>query len=654
MRRTTVGIVASTLALALAGSAFAQGKPRVAFIPQIVGIPYFNAMEAGGNKAAEKLGVQFIYQGPVDTDPVDQLQILSNLIDQGVEAIAISVLDASSFDPVIEQAKDKGSIIFTSDSDAPNSQRAVYVAQASDQGLGYTIIDELVKRVGENAKIGIVSGEPTATNLNTWIGFMKERVAAKYPNVTLLEPKFAGGTAQRAAQLATDLMTANPDLKGIIAVASTTCPGVAQAIEFGRQDRSGGGHRLLQPEHRPRLSEERRVRLHRALGPGRARLPHGLGRPAADRGQGLHGREPGSRHRSTDLVRSQDQDPAAGSAGSVYRRQRRPVQLLRVRVTTMAIAPAIRRPGTREAALLAACVLTAAVFATASPYFLTAGNLATIARNSVELLMIALGMTLVIATGGIDISVGAAMGVCAIAVGTALDAGWPAAAAAALGPVGGMALGLITAAIVVRGGVPPIIATLGLFGIWRAAVYLLLRGRWISGLPDDLGLLVRSSILGVPTVAFEILALYLLAWLVLRRTPLGTWWLAIGGNETAARLSGVQVVLAKSAVYAASGFCVGLAATVYVAQYRNVEMTIGGTVALDAIVAAVLGGAAVAGGRASLAGTALGVVLVRILQNGFVLVGVPSLWEQVVIGALLLGVLALERVSILRLGARPA
>jgi rhamnose transport system substrate-binding protein len=231
MRRTTVGILASTLALAVAGSAFAQGKPRVAFIPQIVGIPYFNAMEAGGNKAAEKLGVQFIYQGPVDTNPVDQLQILSNLIDQGVEAIAISVLDASSLDPVIEQAKEKGSIIFTSDSDAPNSQRAVYVAQASDQGLGYTIIDELVKRVGENAKIGIVSGEPTATNLNTWIGFMKERVAAKYPNVTLLEPKFAGGTAQRAAQLATDLMTANPDLKGIIAVASTTCPGVAQAIE---------------------------------------------------------------------------------------------------------------------------------------------------------------------------------------------------------------------------------------------------------------------------------------------------------------------------------------------------------------------------------------------------------------------------------------
>jgi ABC-type sugar transport system substrate-binding protein len=231
MRRTTVGILASTLALALAGSAFAQGKPRVAFIPQIVGIPYFNVMEAGGNKAAEKLDVQFIYQGPVDTNPVDQLQILSNLIDRGVEAIAISVLDASSLDPVIEQAKGKGSIIFTSDSDAPASQRAVYVAQASDQGLGYTIIDELVKRVGANAKIGIVSGEPTATNLNTWIGFINERAAAKYPNVTLLEPRFAGGTAQRAAQLATDLMTANPDLKGIIAVASTTCPGVAQAIE---------------------------------------------------------------------------------------------------------------------------------------------------------------------------------------------------------------------------------------------------------------------------------------------------------------------------------------------------------------------------------------------------------------------------------------
>jgi rhamnose transport system substrate-binding protein len=189
-------------------------------------------MQDGGNKAAADLGVKFIYSGPVDTNPVDQLQIVQNLLNQGVNAIAVSVLDASSIAPVVQAAKAKGIVLFTSDSDAPDSGRAVYVAQATDEGLGYAIIDEMVKRVGEDAKIGIVSGEATASNLNAWIGFMQKRAKDKYPKLTLLAPQFAGGTAERAAQLASDLITANPDLKGIIGgVASTTCPGVAQAIE---------------------------------------------------------------------------------------------------------------------------------------------------------------------------------------------------------------------------------------------------------------------------------------------------------------------------------------------------------------------------------------------------------------------------------------
>jgi len=219
------------LSLGLSTTAIAADKPKIAFVPQIVGIPYFNAMEAGGKKAAADLGVEFIYTGPVDTNPVDQLQIVQNLINQGVGAVSISVLDASSIAPVVDDAKKRGVKLFTSDSDAPDSGRAVYVAQATDEGLGFAIIDELVKRVGPDAKIGIVSGEATASNLNSWIGFMKKRAADKYPTLKLLDPQFAGGTAQRAAQIASDLMAANPDLKGIIAVASTTCPGVAQAIE---------------------------------------------------------------------------------------------------------------------------------------------------------------------------------------------------------------------------------------------------------------------------------------------------------------------------------------------------------------------------------------------------------------------------------------
>lgn len=222
---------ATAAAVAIAGSAFAQDKPRVAFVPQLIGIPYFNSMEAGGNKAAEEFGVEFIYTGPVDANPVDQLQIIQNLVNQGVEAISVSIIDASAIAPVVAQAQAKGLKLFTSDSDAPDSGRAVYVAQASDQGLGETLIDELVERVGTDAKIGFVSGEATSSNLNAWIKIIQDRVAEKYPNVTLLAPQFAGGSSDRAAQLASDLMTANPDLKGLIAVASSTCPGVGQAIE---------------------------------------------------------------------------------------------------------------------------------------------------------------------------------------------------------------------------------------------------------------------------------------------------------------------------------------------------------------------------------------------------------------------------------------
>lgn len=222
---------ASLLTLSIASAYAADETRTVAFVPQIVGIPYFNAMEQGGKRAADALGMKFIYSGPVDTNPVDQLQIVQNLIDQGVGAVAVSVLDASSIAPVVAAAKAKGVKLFTADSDAPASGRALYVAQATDEGLGSTIIDELVKRVGPEGKVGIVSGEATATNLNAWIDFMRQRAKAKYPKLVLLPPQFAGGTAERAAQISSDLMTANPDLKGIVAVASTTCPGVAQAIE---------------------------------------------------------------------------------------------------------------------------------------------------------------------------------------------------------------------------------------------------------------------------------------------------------------------------------------------------------------------------------------------------------------------------------------
>ncbi len=298
--------------------------------------------------------------------------------------------------------------------------------------------------------------------------------------------------------------------------------------------------------------------------------------------------------------------------------------------------------GRREVSLALACLGTAGVFRAFSPYFLTAANLTTVLQNSVELLLISLGISFILATAGIDIAVGGALGISAIFIGWSVEAGWPLAAIVLLGPIAGTCLGMVSGFIVVVGKVPPIIATLGLFGVYRTAIFLLLGGSWISGLPDTLAPLVNSTIASVPIVAVYVLVFYFIGWLILRWLPLGTAVLAVGGSERAARLAGVAVGRSKFFVYAITGFLVGFAALLYVARYRNVETSTGGTIALDAVVAAVLGGSSVLGGRANLAGTMLGVLLVRLLQNGFVLAGVPSLWEQVITGSLLLLVLVLD------------
>jgi AI-2 transport system permease protein len=298
--------------------------------------------------------------------------------------------------------------------------------------------------------------------------------------------------------------------------------------------------------------------------------------------------------------------------------------------------------GRREVSLALACLVAAGVFRTFSPYFFTAANLTTILQNSVQLLLISLGISFILATAGIDIAVGGVLGISAIFIGWSVEAGWPLPATALLGALAGTCLGMVSAFIIVVGKVPPIIATLGLFGVYRAAIFLLLGGSWISGLPNTLAPLVNSAVFGVPVVAVYVLVFYFIGWLILRWFPLGTAILAVGGNERAAQLAGVSVGRSKFFVYATTGFLVGFAALLYVARYRNVETSTGGTIALDAIVAAVLGGSSVLGGRANLVGTMFGVILVRLLQNGFVLAGVPSLWEQVITGLVLLLVLILD------------
>lgn len=314
--------------------------------------------------------------------------------------------------------------------------------------------------------------------------------------------------------------------------------------------------------------------------------------------------------------------------------------------------------GGRELTLLIACGLVAVVASVASPYFATIDNLSTVLRNSVELMIIGLGMTLLLAMGGIDVSIGMVLGLAALATGMLVGAGYGPLLPILAGPVVGALLGLLTGAVVVLGGIPAIVGTLGLLGVYRAAIFILLGGRWLSGLPPTLTNILSSAVLGVPVAAIVIAVIYLAVWVALRHTPFGPHLLAIGNGEEKARLSGIAVRRVRIATFLLSGLLAGAAAVFYVSTYRNVAMTIGGNIALEAIAAAVLGGTSITGGSCSLIGTALGVILIRLLQNGLVLVGVPSLWQTVVTGALLLLVLSGEalrsRLFIPQLFARPS
>lgn len=316
----------------------------------------------------------------------------------------------------------------------------------------------------------------------------------------------------------------------------------------------------------------------------------------------------------------------------------------------MAYAPEHRRSG-RETILAMAVLAAVLMFSLLSSGFVSTANLLAIARNSVELLVVSLGMTFVVAMGGIDISIGAAMGIVAIAIGKLLSVDGNPFAAIVAGPVVGGGIGLVTATMIVVSRIPPIVATVALLGVYRTVIYFWLGGRWLSGLPTTLTQLIDTRLLpGVSISLAAIPLLYAFAFLILRRAPFGLHVLSIGNSIEKARLLGVPVYRTQFLVYVFSGVMAGLAAVYYVGTYRNVEMTIGGTLALDSIVSVVLGGTAIQGGKASLLGTAIAAVLIRLLQNGFTVIGIPSLWQPVITGGLLIGVLCFEFLVGLRHG----
>jgi len=287
------------------------------------------------------------------------------------------------------------------------------------------------------------------------------------------------------------------------------------------------------------------------------------------------------------------------------------------------------------------------------PNFLKAKNLMNIADQIVVIAVLAVGMTMVIITGGIDLSVGSLIALSAV-VSTLLIRSSGAENASALGMVvcclGGIALcgavGAISGAIVTFAGVPAFIATLGMMLAASGLAYLLAEGQSIYQVPQSFTWLGRGFALpGVPNAVVLLVVLYAGAHVVMSRTVLGRYIYAVGGNAEAARLSGVPVRAVLVFVYTASGLLAGLGGVVMASQLKSGSPTYGLMYELYTIAAVIVGGTSLSGGEGKILGTLIGAFIIAVIQNGMNLTGVESYTQKVVLGLVILGAVLLDRLK---------
>ena len=271
-----------------------------------------------------------------------------------------------------------------------------------------------------------------------------------------------------------------------------------------------------------------------------------------------------------------------------------------------------------------------------TPHFLTVSNLLNVAEQATIIAIVAAGMTFVIITGGIDLSVGSVLAFAGVVMASALQRGLPLPLALAIGLGVGLLCGTVNGLLITVGRLPPFIATLGMMSVARGTALMFTEGRPISGFSGDFRSLATGEVLHVPVPVIIMVGVYALAHFVLRRTKLGRYAYAIGGNEEAALLSGINVKLYKTMVYALAGMLSGLAAVLLTARLNSAQPIAGMMYELDAIAATVIGGTSLLGGEGAVTGTLIGALIMAVLRNGLNLLGVSSFIQQIVIGSVII------------------
>ena len=290
-----------------------------------------------------------------------------------------------------------------------------------------------------------------------------------------------------------------------------------------------------------------------------------------------------------------------------------------------------------ESILAVLLVLALVASSNLSDRFLTIDNLLNQGRMMTEAGIIAVAMTFIIVSGGIDLSVGSILGLSAIVLGMAWkDLGLPLPLAMLLAVLVGCACGAINGIIIIKSKMPPMIATLGTLALYRGLAEGISQARSVRGYPEWFYVLGQGELAGIPTQLWILGLVAAAGAIVLGFTTFGRVTYAIGSNETAGRFSGMPIDRAKFWIYTFSGLMAGVAATIFVSRVSTTRSDMGTGIEMDVISAVVLGGTSIFGGRGTMTGTILGLLLIQTLKNGLTLAGIKGDGTIIVIGAILI------------------
>jgi len=315
--------------------------------------------------------------------------------------------------------------------------------------------------------------------------------------------------------------------------------------------------------------------------------------------------------------------------------------------------PAEARKGVQFRALVGelgisiALVVEIAFFAILSPYFFTAENILNVTLQTSITAIIAAGMTFVILTGGIDLSVGALVAMSGVIVTTILKLDYSFGIvfplALLVGVIVGMFSGSVAGMFITKFRITPFIVTLALMTVWRGAAYMFTDGRPVWGLPDAFSILGSGRIFSLPVPTLIMVAVFIAAYVVLTKTRFGRYVYAVGGNSEAARLAGIETKKILLIVYMISGGLSALSGVLLASRMNSGQPNAGLMYELDVIAAVVVGGGSLYGGKGSIVGTFIGAMLIGVLRNGLNLLNINSYIQMVVLGCVILLAVMLDQ-----------